>query len=341
MLRLFVLCALLLAGGSAAAQAVTVIKFSHVADVDTPRGRAALRFKDLVEQASRGRVRVDVYPNGVLYPESDELEALQLGAVQMLAPSLAKLALSGFREFELFDLPYLFADRQAVARVTQGAVGRSLLDRLESKGMVGLAYWDGGFKIVSSDRPVLMPNDFAGQRMRIHPSRVLDMQMRALGAIPQAMQAADVRAALENGLLDGTETTPAGFVARCWYERQHNVTVSNHGYVGYAVIVNKRFWDRLPAALRKIVERAMAEATTYADALTEQENRAALAWLARAGRVDVHVPSAAETAAWRRALLPVGADLASRIGKAVVIAATGEAEGRWQREGEMPLPRRR
>jgi C4-dicarboxylate-binding protein DctP len=328
------LAATLSLAGVAAAQtsiAPIVIKFSHIADGDTPRGRAAMRFKQLVEQSSRGRLRVDVYPNGVLYRESDELEALQLGAVQMLAPSLAKLALFGVREFEVFDLPYLFADPESVERVTHGAVGKNLLKKLDAKGMVGLTYWNGGFKIMSANKPINMPNDFIGLRMRIHASPVLDMQMDTLGATPMAIDAGDVYGALKGGLVDGAESTPANFRARRWDEVQSNVTLSNHGYVGYAVVVNKRFWESLPTDLRKIIDDAMAEATVYGNALASRENSMALEWLKKSDRVVVHVPTAAERTAWRAALQPVARELENRIGRGIVMAAESDAEGRWRR----------
>jgi C4-dicarboxylate-binding protein DctP len=331
MLHLLLLGAAMSLAGVAAAQTPIVIKFSHIADAATPRGQAAIRFKQLVEQASRDRLRVDVYPNGVLYREPDELEALQLGAVQMLAPSLSKLALFGVREFEVFDLPYVFTDQSAVERVTQGAVGKSLLKKLDARGMVGLAYWNGGLKVMSANRPIAMPNDFIGMRMRIHASRVLDMQMDTLGATPLTIDAGDVYAALKNGLADGTESTLANFRARHWDEVQSNITLSNHGYIGYAVIVNKRFWESLPADLRKIIEDAMAQATSYGNTLAARENGAALEWLKKSDRVVIHVPSAAERAAWRQALQPVAQDLEARIGKAIVAATESEAQGSWRR----------
>jgi C4-dicarboxylate-binding protein DctP len=327
-LNLLLLGVALSLAGMAAAQ-TTVVKFSHVAAADTPRGKAALRFKELVELASHHRVRVDVYPNGTLHRESDELEALQLGAVQMLAPSLSKLALFGFKEFEVFDLPYVFNDHDAVTRVTQGAVGKSLLKKLDTKGMVGLGYWDAGFKIMSSTKPLKVPADFAGQRMRIHASRVLDAQMDALGAIPQAMEANEVYAALHNKVVDGTETSLANFYARKWYEQQSNVTLSNHGYLGYAVIANKKFWDNLPADLRKVIENAMAEATMYGNTLAAQENDAALEWLKKSKKITLNTLSDKESAAWHQALQAVSKELENRIGKAIVMATTREAEGHW------------
>ena len=331
---LFIVLSLTLSMASAivSAQTTTVIKFSHVAASDTPKGRAALRFKELVEQASRRRVRVDVYPNNQLYKESDELEALQLGAVQMLAPSLAKLVQFGVQDFEVFDLPYLFANREAVARVTQGAIGKSMLRKLESKGMVGLAYWDAGFKIMSANKPLKMPTDFVGQRMRIHSSHVLEEQMEALGATPQMLDGNEVYFALHSHLVDGVESSPISFYARKLNEVQSHVTISNHGYLGNAVIVNKKFWDGLPSDLRKIIDDAMREATFYGNNLAAQENNTALDAIKKSKKITVHILTDKETAAWRLAVQPVRKQLEGRIGKAIVLAVTKEAEARRSNE---------
>jgi C4-dicarboxylate-binding protein DctP len=166
--------ALVASMGGAWAQAPIVIKFSHVVAPDTPKGQAAERFKLLAEQFTRGRVKVEVYPNSQLYKDKEELEALQLGAVQMLAPSLAKFGPLGVKEFEAFDLPYIFPSKAALYAVTEGAIGRDLLRKLQSKGITGLAYWDNGFKLMSANRPLHVPADFRGLRMRIQSSTVLD-----------------------------------------------------------------------------------------------------------------------------------------------------------------------
>lgn len=327
-IHLFLLGLLLLAASPiVSAQTVTVIKFSHVATSDSAKGKAALRFKELVEQASR-RLRVDVYANNQLYKESDELEALQLGAVQILAPSLAKLAQFGVYDFEVFDLPYLFVDQKAVDRVTEGPLGRTLLKKLDSKGMVGLAYWDSGFKIMSANKPLNMPADFAGQKMRIHSSPVLEVQMEALGAIPQMLDGNDVYFALRSGVVNGTESTPASFYSRKLYEVQRHVTISNHGYVGNAVIVNKKFWDALPSELRKVVSDAMRQATLYGNDLAAKENEAALALIKKTKQTTLHTLTSRESEAWQQALLPVREELKTRIGKAIVTAVSNEVEVR-------------
>ena len=185
-----------------------VIKFSHVVAVDTPKGQAAEHFKKLAEERTKGAVKIEVYPNSQLYKDKEEMEALQLGAVHMLAPSLAKFAPLGVKEFELFDLPYIFDGYPALHAITNGPVGKKLLDKLEVKGVRGLAYWDNGFKVMSANKPLKKPADFKGLKMRIQSSKILDAQMRALGAIPQVMAFSEVYQALQTGVVDGTENPP-------------------------------------------------------------------------------------------------------------------------------------
>ncbi len=309
----------------ASAQAPIVIKFSHVVAPDTPKGQAALRFKQLAEQLTRGRVRVDVYPNSQLYKDREELEALQLGAVQMLAPSLAKFGPLGVKEFEAFDLPYIFPTKAALYAVTEGPIGRSLLKKLEPKGITGLAYWDNGFKVMTANRPLLEPADFRGLRMRIQASKVLDAQMRALGARPQVLAFSEVYPALQSGLVDGTENTPSNLYTQKMHEQQTHLTVSNHGYLGYAVIVNKKFWDGLPTGVRSALERAMREATVYEKAIAQRDNELALAKIRASGQTMIHTLTPQQQAEWRRAMLPVHKQMAARIGKDVVAAINREA----------------
>jgi len=242
---------------AAFAQAPIVIKFSHVVAVDTPKGKGAEYFKKLAEERTKGKVKVEIYPNSQLYKDKEELEALQLGAVQMLAPSLAKFGPLGAREFEVFDLPYIFDGYPELHKVTMGPVGASLLKKLEPKGIVGLAYWDNGFKDMSANKALRKPEDFKGLKMRIQSSKVLDAQMRALGANPQVMAFSEVYQALQTGVVDGTENPPSNLYTQKMHEVQKFLTISDHGYLGYAVIANKKFWDGLPADIRTALEGAM------------------------------------------------------------------------------------
>ncbi|WP_245182365.1 TRAP transporter substrate-binding protein [Glaciimonas immobilis] len=314
-------------GENAFAQQTIVLKFSHVVASDAPKGKAAQRFKELAEKATNGRVRVELYSNSTLYKDKEELEALQLGVVQMLAPSLAKFGPLGMKEFEVFDLPYIFPDLQAVHRVTEGPIGKKLFNKLESRGIIGLAYWDNGFKVMSANKPLHLPSDFKMLKMRVQSSKVLDVQMRALGAYPQALAFSDVVEALKTGAVDGTENPPSNLYTQKMYEVQKNITVSNHGYLGYVVIVNKKFWDGLPWDIRAALTQAMAEATKYGNKIAQDENTAALARIKKTGKTAIYYLNDDEGAAWKAALLPIQKGMEARIGKELIDAVHLETLG--------------
>lgn len=325
---LALLCLLFVVGGNALAQSPILIKFSHVVAKDTPKGKAAEKFKELAEAATKGRVKIEVYANSTLYKDKEELEALQLGAVQMLAPSMAKFGPLGVKEFELFDFPYLFTDQQSLERVTNGPVGRDMLKRLETKGLIGLSFWDNGFKIMSSNRSMHVPTDLKGLKLRIQASKVLDEQMRVLGANPQVMAFSEVYQALQTGVVDGLENVPSNLYTQKMHEVQKHMTVTNHGYIGYAVVVNKKFWEKLPADVRSQLDGAMKEATEYANKIAQQENEAALDAIRKSGKVTVYMPTDAEKAEWRKVMLPVHKTMEERIGKDLIAAASKAAVGK-------------
>ena len=322
---LFSVIAASIFSGTAFAQAPIVIKFSHVVSVDTPKGKAAERFKELAEKATKGRVKVELYPNSTLYKDKEELEALQLGAVQMLAPSLAKFGPLGVKEFEVFDLPYIFPGKDVLSSVTEGSIGKDLLKKLDSKGIVGLGFWDNGFKVMSANKSIHLPVDMKGQKFRIQSSKVLDAQMRALGANPQVLAFSEVYQALQTGVVDGTENPPSNLYTQKMHEVQKHVTVTNHGYLGYAVIVNKKFWDGLPADIRTELEGAMKAATKYANAIAQQENEKALDAVIKSGKTTVYVLTDKERAEWRKTLLPVQKEMEGRIGKELIASVNKEA----------------
>ena len=303
------------------AQNPIIIKFSHVGAPDTPKGKGAQRFKELAEQRSGGRVKVELYPNSQLYKDKEELEALQLGSVQMLAPSLAKFGPLGLKEFEVFDLPFLFKDTEAFRAITDGPLGAELFKKLEGKGIQGLAYWDNGFHIMSDNKPLHAVADFKGQKMRIQSSKVIDAQMRALGAIPQVMAFSELYQALQSGVVDGTEGVPSNFYTQKIFEVQKHITISNHGHLAYAVIVNKPFWDGLPADIRTTLTGAIKDATTYANAIAATENAQALDKIKASGKTTVYTLTPAETTEWKKALMPVHKEMESRVGKSTIDAA--------------------
>ena len=310
--------------GAAQAQQPIIIKFSHVVAQDTPKGKGAEKFKELAEKALPGKVKVEVYPNSTLYKDGEEMEALSLGSVQMLAPSLAKFGPLGAREFEVFDLPYIFDNYEELHKVTGGEAGKALFKKLESKGITGLAYWDNGFKVMSANTPIKLPADLKGKKMRIQSSQVLAAQMKALGALPQTMAFSEVYQALQTGVVDGTENPPSNLYTQKMHEVQKHVAMTNHGYLGYAVITNKKFWDGLPPDIRKELEAAMAEATKYANDIALKENEDAIAKVKASGKSAVYTPTAEERAAWKKALVQVHKEMENRIGKDTIQAVYKE-----------------
>ena len=303
---------------AARAQAPIVIKFSHVVALDTPKGKAAEYFKKLAEERTKGRVKVEVYPNSALFKDGEEMEALQLGSVQMLAPSLAKFGPLGAREFEVFDLPYIFDDYEDLHKVTQGAVGAALFKKLESKGITGLAYWDNGFKVMSANKPIRNVADYKGLKMRIQSSKVLGDEMKALGSIPQVMAFSEVYQSLQTGVVDGTENPPSNFYTQKMQEVQKYLAVTNHGYLGYAVIANKKFWDGLPADVRTTLEGAMKDTTKYANDIAKKENEDSLEAVRKTGKTEILTLTPDQKAALKKALVVVHKDNESRIGKEII-----------------------
>ncbi len=304
--------------GPAAAQAPIVIKFSHVVAADTPKGKAAEKFKELAEKYTNGKVKVEVYPNSTLYKDKEELEALQLGAVQMLAPSNSKFGPIGIREFEVFDLPYILPDLATLRKVTDGPLGARLLKLLDSKGMTGLAYWDNGFKQMSANKKLIAPADYKGMKFRIQSSKVLEAQFRTLGAIPQVMAFSDVYQALQTGVVDGQENTWSNMYTQKMHEVQKYATVTNHGYIGYVVVVNKKFWDGLPPDIREQCAKAMKEATDFGNGQSAKENDEALDEIKKSGKTEIITLTAEQNEAMRKAMMPVYKEVANRVGQPLI-----------------------
>jgi C4-dicarboxylate-binding protein DctP len=315
-----------LAALPALAQQPIVIKFSHVVANDTPKGKGAEFFKHKAEELTKGKVKVEVYANSTLYKDKEEMEALQLGAVQMLAPSLSKFGPLGVKEFEVFDLPYIFDGYEGLRKVTLGPVGQQLLAKLETRGIKGLAYWDNGFKSISANTPIKTPADLKGKKMRIQSSKVLEEQYRTLGAIPQVMAFSEVYQALQTGVVDGTDNPHSNLYTQKMHEVQKHMTITDHNYLGYAVIVNKKFWDGLPADVRKQLDDAMDQATRYANQIAKVENDEALEMVRKSGKTQIYVPTKEEITAFKKAMLPVHKKMESRVGKETIEAvykATG------------------
>lgn len=301
--------------GAVLAQQPVVIKFSHVVSIDAPKGKAAILFKDLVEKYTNGRVKVEVYPNSSLYKDKEELEALQLGSVQLLAPSISKFGPLGVKEFDVFDLPFLMSDDARARQMMASPMMADLNKKLEAKGIEPLAYWDNGAHVYTANKPLIRPEDFRGLKMRIQGSRVLDAVARELGAIPQIVAFGELYQTLQTGVADGEDNVPSNILTQKLYEVQKYLTVSYHGRLTYALVTNKKFWDGLPADLRAPVTRAVKEATEYFDETAEKDNDDALEKIKAMGKIQVHVLTADEKKAWIAKLMPIHRQMQSRFGK--------------------------
>lgn len=281
-----------------------VLKFSHVVSEFTPKGLAARRFAELVHERTQGRVEVQVYPNSQLYMDGEEVEALINNHVQMIAPATAKMT-TYFPELLMFDLPFLFADYQQVHDFIDSETGLKLLERLQKDGMLSLAMWDNGFKVMTANRPLQTPADFKNLRFRIMPSRVLDAQFALLGAQARKLPFSDVYAALEQRLVDAAENTPSNIYSKKFYRVQSHLTVSNHGYLGYLVLTNEKFWLGLPGEIRNILEETLAEVTEWEREIAAERNERDLERIINSKQIEVYFLSEEEKEAWRSALLPV------------------------------------
>lgn len=311
----------------AQAQAPIVIKFSHVAAADTPKGQAAQYFKKIVEERTKGQVKVEVFANSTLFKDKEELEALQLGTVQMLAPVPGKFGPLGVKEFEVFDLPYIFKDIDAVHRFARGSGGTVLLKKLESRGVTGLAYWDNGFRVMSANKPIHTPADMKGLKMRINSSKVNAAIMKAAGAQPQSLAFSEVYQALQTGVVDGTEGPISNLYTQKQYEVQKHVTLSYHTISNYVVVTNKKFWDGLPTAIRSTLEVAVKDATAFNDSVAEKDEAAAIAAIKASGKSTIYTPTAAEKEAWIKALTPVQLEMADRVGGKAFVESVRAASG--------------
>ena len=305
--------------GSAFAQGPIVIKFSHVVAPDTPKGKAVEYFKKLAEERSHGALKIEIYPNSQLYKDKEELEALQLGAVQMLAPSLGKFGPLGVKEFDVFNLPYMFDDEAQAERVMNGPIGASLLKKLEPKGITGLGYWNNGFYVMTANRPLHHVADFKGLKLRVQSSKVSEAEVRALGANPQVLAFSEVYQALQTGVVDGADyPTLSNLYTQKIYEVQKHITLSDHSYLGYAVVMNKNFWDGLPENLRAVIRSAIKDSTAYNNKLAKQETEDLTAKIKATGKTTVYALTPAEKMEWKKAMVKVHDEMAGRIGRDLI-----------------------
>ena len=305
----------------ARAQAPIIVKFSHVVAENTPKGQGAVKFKELAEKKLPGKVQVQVFPSSQLFGDAKEMEALLLGDVQLIAPSVSKFD-RYTKKIQVFDLPFLFDDIGAVDRFQSGPQGQALLTSMKNRGLIGLGYWHNGMKQLSSDKDKLArPEDVKGLKFRIQASDVLEAQFRALGANPQKMAFSEVYQALQTGVVDGQENTWSNIYSQKFHEVQKTIAETNHGVIDYMVVTNAKWWDGLPADVRKGLAEAMAEATAFANKLALDINEADRKKIADAGKAKIQTLTREDVAAWRKAMEPVWKKFEGDIGRDLIDAA--------------------
>ena len=328
MLKKVLFSAVVAASVSTSAMAADyVLKFSHVVSENTPKGKAAKFFEKRLEELSKGKIDVQVYPNSQLYKDKAVLKAIRLNSVQMACPSFSKFTKT-VPQLALFDLPFLFRDMEHVHKVEDGAVGQKLKDMVAAKGFVVLNYWDNAFKqLTSNKKALLMPEDAKGQKFRIMSSKVLEAQFKAVGANPQVMPFSEVYSALQQGVIDGEENTNSNIYTKKFYEVQKYMTLSNHGYLGYLVVMSKKFYDSLPKNLQADVKQAMKEATEkerqYAKELDKSQLAKIEEYAKKSGKLKIYTLNDKQKAAWKKAMSSIYPEFYdnNKIGKDLIEAA--------------------
>ncbi|MCW8863282.1 MAG: TRAP transporter substrate-binding protein [Colwellia sp.] len=296
------------------------IKFSHVVAENTPKGQMALKFKDLVDEKLPGKVTVKVFPNSQLFGDNKVLEAMQLGDVQMAAPSLSKFK-KYTKKLQIFDLPFLFTDIDSVERFQKSAVGIRLLRSMERKGLIGLGYLHNGMKQLSASAPLKVPNDAKGKKFRIMSSDVLAAQFMAVDAMPVKKPFSEVFTLLQTKAIDGQENTWSNIYSKKFFEVQDYITESNHGVLDYMVVTSKSFWDSLPSDVRAEVQSALDEAIAYGNGIAAKKAEQDKQQIIDSKRSSIITISTEQRQLWVTAMKPVWKRFERKIGKEYIDAA--------------------
>lgn len=305
---------------SGIAHAEIVIKFSHVVAENTPKGKGAMLFKKLAEERLKGKVTVEVYPNSSLFGDGKEMEALLLGDVQLIAPSLSKFD-RYTKQVQVFDLPFLFKNIDAVHRFQNGPTGQAILSSMKKKGLTGLGYWDNGMKQLSANKPLRKPEDAKGMKFRIQSSDILEAQFKAVGAFPQKLAFSEVYQALETGVVDGAENPWSNIYSQKFFEVQKYISETNNGYLGYMLVTNTKFWDGLPADVRKTLEEILTEVTVQVNKWATEFSEGDRQKIKDSGKSEILALTPEELAAWKKAMKSVYDQFTPAIGKDIVDAA--------------------
>lgn len=283
-----------------------IIHFSHVVAEDTPKGQAAAKFAELLEEKTDGQIRVVIYPNGMLFNDDNEFDALTNNEVQMIAPSFSKVT-KLLPTWQVLDLPFLFETEEDVKQILTGPYGEQLLNQLNSFNVRGLGFWHNGFKqMLNTDEPLQKTEDFGGLKIRIMPgSNVLHKQFELLHATPIATSFDQVYEELEKKEIDAQENTISNIYSKGFYKLQKNLTITNHGILGYAVMINEDFFNSLPTNLQNDLIEVMDEVTAWNFEQSKQMNEENLSRLRELSEIRIETLSSAEKAEWQKVFEPI------------------------------------
>jgi len=309
----------MLAIGSAMAAPIT-IKFSHVVAENTPKGQMCNKFKDLVAERLGGKVVVEVFPNSQLFGDNKVLEAMLLGDVQLAAPSLSKFG-RYTKSLQLFDLPFLFKDIEAVERFQKSKAGQDLLLATEKKGLIGLGYLHNGLKQLSSSRALRVPGDAKGLKFRIQSSDVLAAQFKAIKATPLKKPFSEVFTLLQTKAIDGQENTWSNIYSKKFFEVQPYITETNHGLIDYLVVTSTEFWKGLPEDIRVEVKKALDEAIAFGNSIAAEKAKGDKQTIVDSKRSEILTLTKEQRGQWVEAMKPVWKKFEKEIGKDLIDAA--------------------
>lgn len=312
--------AAILAAPAAVSAEPMVLKFSHVVADKTPKGQAALKFKEVAERILPGKVKIEVYPNSQLFGDAKEMEALALGDVHFIAPSFSKFG-KYTKKLQVFDLPFMFQDIAAVDRLQSSKTGQALLHSMENRNYLGVAYWHNGMSQMSANKPLIKPEDAKGLKFRIQPSDIIQASYEGIGANVQKLAFAEVYQALQVGTVNAQENTWSNIYSKKFHEVQKHFTETNGRVIDYMVLVNLKWWKGLPADIRDGLSKAMAEATEANNDIAAKLNEEAKKKIIASGVTTIHKLSPEQHAVWVKAMRPVWTKFEKDIGKDLIEAA--------------------
>lgn len=269
-------------------------------------------FKELVEKNSAGKITVELYHSSQLGDDREMMEALKMGTQEMTCPSTAPIS-TFVNGFKIFDLPFLFPNEKIADYILDGPVGQSLLDQLKDQGLIGLAYWENGYRMLTNNgHAVKSPADVQGLKIRTMENPIHLAAWRAMGANPTPMAFGELFSAMQQHVVDGQENPWGTIYLQNFFEVQDFATDTGHVYSPFVLLISKSFWDGLPADLQKVVKDAALEAKVHNRKLNRQMNAEYLEKLKEKMTVTILTPE--QKAEFQKAVQPVYDEYANEIG---------------------------